>query len=577
MIGKIILGDALKITGNVLRTTGDVAGSIVNAGGNFIDRASDIGQLGKKKIKGKVILIRSNVLNITEFHSSILDGFTELLGSGIVMQLVSATEIDSHSNERQGKVGRRAYLEKWLTSFPPIFAEESVFEINFEWEDDFGYPGAFYIRNGHTSEFFLKSLTLEDVPNYGKVHFDCNSWVYPQRRYNKDRIFFANKTYLPNETPKALRKYREEELLNLRGDGKGEHQEWDRIYDYDVYNDIADPDAGHQFVRPILGGSTSYPYPRRGRTGRPRSRRDVNYEERLKSVIKSIYVPRDESIFGKKISEIFAYQLKSIAQSLQHKFGVLFNRYPKEFGSFKDVLKLYNGGFPLPTHFLSTLGSFVKEPFLKELLRTDGEQLLKFPLPQLIQDNYSGWKTDEEFAREMLAGANPAVICGLQEFPPSSKLDPNIYGDQKSKITEEHIMNNLDGFTVNEAMKQNKLYILDHHDYVIPFLRRINTTSSTKIYATRTILFLKKDGTLKPLAIELSLPHPQHNKYGVISRVLLPATKGVAASLWQLAKAYVAINDNGHHQLISHWCLGDHFGVCYVNNFCIIRAMMVFK
>lgn len=112
---------------------------------------------------------------------------------------------------------------------------------------------------------------------------------------------------------------------------------------------------------------------------------DVNYEEGLKSVIKSIYVPRDESIYGKKKSEIFAYQLKSIAQSLQHKLGVFVNRYPKEFGSFKDVLKLYNGGFTLPTHFLSTVGSFVKEPFLKELLRTDGEQLLKFPLPQLIQ------------------------------------------------------------------------------------------------------------------------------------------------------------------------------------------------
>ena len=68
-----------------------------------------------------------------------------------------------------------------------------MFQINFEWDEEFGYPGAFYIRNGHTSEFFLKSLTLEDVPGYGKVHFDCNSWVYPQRRYNKDRIFFANK------------------------------------------------------------------------------------------------------------------------------------------------------------------------------------------------------------------------------------------------------------------------------------------------------------------------------------------------------------------------------------------------
>lgn len=96
MIGKIILGDALKTTGDALRTTGDIAGSIINAGGNFIDRASDIGRLGKKTIKGKVILIRSNVLNITGFHSSILDGFTELLGSGIVLQLVSATEIDSH-------------------------------------------------------------------------------------------------------------------------------------------------------------------------------------------------------------------------------------------------------------------------------------------------------------------------------------------------------------------------------------------------------------------------------------------------------------------------------------------------
>lgn len=96
------------------------------------------------------------------------------------------------------------------------------------------------------------------------------------------------------------------------------------------------------------------------------------------------------------------------------------------------------------------------------------------------------------------------------------------------------------------------MFILDHHDALIPYLRRINSTS-TKTYASRTILFLQNDGTLKPLVIELSLPHPEEDQYGVISKVYTPAEEGVENSIWQLAKAYVAVNDSGYHQLISHW------------------------
>lgn len=79
--------------------------------------------------------------------------------------------------------------------------------------------------------------------------------------------------------------------------------------------------------------------------------------------------------------------------------------------------------------------------------------------------------------------------------------------------------------------------------------------TSTKIYASRTLFFLQKDGTLKPLGIELSLPHPDGDQHGFISKVFTPQEDGIEASIWQLAKAYVAVNDSGVHQLISHWCL----------------------
>lgn len=507
---------------------------------------------GSKKIRGNVVLMKKNVLDFNDVPASLLDRFLELVGKGVSLQLISADQPDPAKRDR-GKLGKPAYLEKWVSTMTPLTAGETTFHVTFDWHDSMGVPGAFIIKNHHHSQFYLRTVTL-DVPGHGCIHFFCNSWVYPAHRYKYNRVFFSNKTYLPHETPEALREHREEELVNLRGDGKGVLKEWDRVYDYDYYNDLGMPDKGQEYARPVLGGSSEYPYPRRGRTGRKPTKTDPNTESRLPLLSLEIYVPRDERFGHLKFSDFLAYALKSLVQILIPELKSICDKTRNEFDSFEDVMKLYEGGIKLPDGALTKLKDRIPWEMFKELVRSDGEHFLKFPIPDVIKEDKSAWRTDEEFAREMLAGLNPVEIRRLEEFPPRSKLDPQFYGKQSSSITREHVEKNMEGYSVEKAIKTNRLYILDHHDCLMPYLRRINSTA-TKTYATRTVLFLKYDGTLKPVAIELSLPHPRGDNHGAISQVYSPAEEGVEASLWQLAKAYVAVNDSGYHQLISHWLL----------------------
>ncbi|XP_022723049.1 probable linoleate 9S-lipoxygenase 5 [Durio zibethinus] len=504
----------------------------------------------KKKIQGTVVLMKKNVLDMNDLKASLLDRVHELLGKGVSLQLISAVHTDP-ANGLKGKLGKPAYLEKWIKTITPFTAGETLFSVTFDWDESLGVPGAFIIKNHHHSQFYLRTVTLEDIPGHGRLHFVCNSWVYPAHRYKYDRIFFSNKTYLPCQTPEPLRKYREEELVNLRGNGKGKLKEWDRVYDYDYYNDLGMPEKGPTFARPVLGGSQEFPYPRRGRTGRKSNKKDPNTESRLFLLSLNIYVPRDERFNLVKFSDFLAYALKSLFQILIPEIGAICDK--KEFDSFQDVLDLYEGGLKLPNDAtIKKIRDCLPWEMIRELVRNDGERLMKFPMPAVIEVDRSAWRTDEEFARETLAGVNPVIISQLQEFPPASKLDPKAYGNQKSTITKEHIEPNMNGLTVEEALKSNKLFILNHHDALMPYLRRINSTS-TKTYATRTLFLLQEDGTLKPLAIELSLLHPQGDKHGAVSKVFIPAEDGIEGSVWQLAKAYAAVNDSGYHQLISHW------------------------
>lgn len=100
-------------------------------------------------------------------------------------------------------------------------------------------------------------------------------------------------------------------------------------------------------------------------------------------------------------------------------------------------------------------------------------------------------------------------------------------------------------------MKENKLFIIDYHDIYLPFLDRINALDGRKAYATRTIFFLTSVGTLKPIAIELSLPANGPDSQS--KRVVTPPVDATSNWMWQLAKAHVCSNDAGVHQLANHW------------------------
>lgn len=99
--------------------------------------------------------------------------------------------------------------------------------------------------------------------------FYSTSVIFASVAYFATFFFCQLQPYLPSETPLGLRRLREMELVELRGDGKGERKMTDRIYDYDIYNDLGNPDKGTELIRPAIGGDKALPYPRRLRTGRP--------------------------------------------------------------------------------------------------------------------------------------------------------------------------------------------------------------------------------------------------------------------------------------------------------------------
>ncbi|KAK5803292.1 hypothetical protein PVK06_030937 [Gossypium arboreum] len=163
------------------------------------------------------------------------------------------------------------------------------------------------------------------------------------------------------------------------------------------------------------------------------------------------YVLRDEAVGDLKAKAITEGKWKAMLRSLKESLP------PFEEGGDECWEK---GGLP------KLLNKMIKE----------WQDVFKFDSPKLISSDIpSCCLRDDELGRLTLAGMDPLSIERLK------------------------------------AIEENKLFILDYHDVYLPFLDRINAHPTKKAYATRTIFVLTDMGSLKPIAIELSLPEKNRN------------------------------------------------------------------
>ncbi|GAV69080.1 Lipoxygenase domain-containing protein/PLAT domain-containing protein [Cephalotus follicularis] len=466
-----------------------------------------------------------------------LDDISDLLGKTLLLELVSI-ELDPKTGLEKTTIKGYAHHQRKKDG-------NVEFESEFQVPADFGAIGAVIVENEHREEMYVRDIVLDGFHD-GPVNVNCSSWVHSKFDNPHKRVFFSNKSYLPSQTPKGLKRLREEELVILRGNGQGQRKTSDRIYDYDVYNDIGNPDSDLNLKRPVLG-SKQYPYPRRCRTGRPRCTKDPLSEKRSSSV----YVPRDESFADIKGVTFSAKAVYSVLHALLPSLETAIIDSNLGFPYFTAIDSLFNEGVNLPPlekqGFLSSL-----LPRLCKAIVDTSENVLRFETPQTMMRDRFFWLKDEEFSRQTLAGLNPYSIRLVTEWPLKSKLDPKIYGPAESAITAELVEQEIKGFmTVEEAIKQKKLFILDYHDLLLPYVKKVRQIKATTLYGSRAVFFLTPDNTLRPIAIELVRP-PMDGK-PQWKQVYQPGWDATGRWLWKVAKVHVLAHDSGYHQLVSHW------------------------
>ncbi|GMP88268.1 hypothetical protein CsSME_00040315 [Camellia sinensis var. sinensis] len=364
--------------------------------------------------------------------------------------------------------------------------DEVKYECNFVIPEGYGEIGAVLVENEHHKEMYLKNIVFHGFPPGGPVDVTCNSWVASKFDSPHKRIFFTNK-----ESGRHMRGYTIMMCITIL---VIQTVVLPRNVLYSVVNNILIQDVAELVDHALTVSFYLFPW--------SCSKTDPMSESRSSTV----YVPRDEAFSDVKELTFSAKAVYSVLHALVPSLETAIVDTELGFPYFTAIDSLFNEGVNLPP--------LSKNGFLKDLLPrlvkfvTDAEEgLLRFETPALFERDKFSWFRDEEFSRQTLAGLNPYSIQLVKEWPLKSKLDPKIYGPPESAITKELIEREIRGFmTLEVALQKKKLFMLDYHDLLLPYVNKVRESKGTTLYGSRTIFFLTPDGTLMPLAIELTRP-----------------------------------------------------------------------
>ena len=89
------------------------------------------------------------------------------------------------------------------------------------------------------------------------------------------------------------------------------------------------------------------------------------------------------------MSDFLGDTFKSLSQGVVGVLDALFDKTPKEFDTFQDVLEMFEGGIKLPnSSLLGKLKEHIPNEFLKAVIRTNGAPILKYPMPDIIKGEH---------------------------------------------------------------------------------------------------------------------------------------------------------------------------------------------